>query len=160
MSASSESSEGQSLRLPSGLPSGQSLRLSSGLLLRLPPVFAVWRPHNQRWDFLKPVRHARTKNLLRISTEYRPWTRSVLTSPEDPIATDCHEPIYRPRPASKKRPASAGPRKRIPYDAVPLTYRRTGAHFTVWELEERDIVSYEVPILVFDDWRVLPRLGL
>ena len=129
--------------------------------LRLPSVFAVWRPHHQRWDFLKPIRQPRTGHLLRISTEFRPWTRSVLTSPENPVSITCHEPIYRPRPASKNRPASAGPRKRIPYDPAPapLTYRRTGAHFTVWELEDRSIVCYEVPILVFDDWRVLPRMG-
>jgi hypothetical protein len=135
----------------------------------LPPVFAVWRPRNQRWDFLKPVRHPRTGRLLRISTEWRPWTRSVLTTPTGTDTStassattidDCYEDVYRPRPPSKKRPASAGPRKRIPLDPSPLTYRRTAAYFTVWELEDRGIVSYQVPILVFDDWRVLPRMGI
>lgn len=134
----------------------------------LPPVFAVWRPRHQRWDFLKPVRHPRTGRLLRISTEWRPWTRSVLTTPttnnsdtDSTSAEDvCYEDIYRPRPPSKKRAATAGPRKRIPLDPTPLTYHRSSAYFTVWELEDRGIVSYHVPILVFDNWRVLPRLTI
>lgn len=135
----------------------------------LPPVFAVWRPRHQRWDFLKPVRQPRTGRLLRISVEWRPWTRSVLTTPvskdtdnttSEPSTIHYYEDIYRPRPPAASRPASAGPRKRIPLDPTPITYRRTTAYFTVWELEDRGIVSYQVPVMVFADWRVLPRLTI
>ena len=136
---------------------------------RLPDLFAVWRPYNQRWDFLKPIRDSRDQHLLRISIEYRPWTHSVLTSttsstappsepPSEPLTT-YYDTILRPSASvSVSVSASATQKRRSSrLEERQLFYHRSPDYFTVSELTDRDIVTYRVPILMFVDWRCLPR---
>jgi hypothetical protein len=103
---------------------------------RFPALFAVWRPHLNRWQFCRPLRDGRGE-VVGFRSVWRPTVSAEFMSS---------------RTSGAKREVLVSGRN-------PVLYWQVGA-FYVEELEDRGLVERKIPAFEFGCWRSLPRPGL
>jgi hypothetical protein len=100
---------------------------------QFPPVFAVWRPHLDRWQICRPQRNE-SGEITGFRSVWRPWASSEFALSKSTAGSVC-------------------------VNSKELDYFRVGV-FRVQELVDRSLVKRNIPAISFIDWRHLPRSGL
>lgn len=100
---------------------------------QFPPLFAVWRPHLDRWQFCKPLRDEQG-TIIGFRSVWRPWASSEFALVKSQLGRVC-------------------------VSGKEITYFKVGS-FRVQELDDRSLVTRTIPALNFVEWKHLPRPGL